>query len=81
MTIVVLILVVMEDSLGRPYYYCCWQYLFPVLILVVMEDSLGQQFRELLNQQSARVLILVVMEDSLGHIEEKKDYVQKHIES
>ena len=46
-----------------------------------MEDSLGQQFRELLNQQSARVLILVVMEDSLGHIEEKKDYVQKHIES
>ncbi len=62
----VLILVVMEDSLGaeyNPYGYCG---IAVVLILVVMEDSLGGGVRSAGGEDFLDVLILVVMEDSLG---------------
>ena len=70
----VLILVVMEDSLGR-----CRQRLSlgpqakPVLILVVMEDSLGQGYELSCWISLMNVLILVVMEDSLGHLKKQED--------
>ena len=61
----VLILVVMEDSLGLSIFLSVLCKRTWVLILVVMEDSLGRKTKELKNGRNF-VLILVVMEDSLG---------------
>ena len=62
----VLILVVMEDSLGPGNFYTVVVNTEEVLILVVMEDSLGHRGLRTALLNSKSVLILVVMEDSLG---------------
>ena len=65
-SVVVLILVVMEDSLGLLTWTQRCRNLRAVLILVVMEDSLGLKFDDGEIFSVCNVLILVVMEDSLG---------------
>ena len=61
----VLILVLMEDTLGGGLISISMQAHF-VLILVLMEDTLGVRKLRLQRLLSQKVLILVLMEDTLG---------------
>ena len=62
--LIVLILVLMEDTLREPYTYEVLQTICSVLILVLMEDTL-RVVRNITILGLIIVLILVLMEDTL----------------